>query len=233
MVPSIEADRDGVFSGSAVVSDDNQLVAYYTGHRWRNGVNEDEGNLQVQCMAVSDDGITFEKTGVIVECPEGLLHFRDPKVWRMGDTWYMVFGACSAENRGQVWLYTSTDMKSWEFDRVIFTDPNPRVFMLECPDMFPWATSGSLPTARWVPNRNAMWPATATTRVMWSATGSLGSLRADHRLPDDRLGTSVLRAAVVRGAGRPSHRVRLARIVHDADCHPRSRRLVRSVHRAA
>lgn len=137
MAPSIEADRDGVFSGSAVVSDDNQLVAYYTGHRWRNGVNEDEGNLQVQCMAVSDDGITFEKTGVIVECPEGLLHFRDPKVWRMGDTWYMVFGACSAENRGQVWLYTSTDMKSWEFDRVIFTDPNPRVFMLECPDMFP------------------------------------------------------------------------------------------------
>ena len=86
MAPSIEADRDGVFSGSAVVSDDNQLVAYYTGHRWRNGVNEDEGNLQVQCMAVSDDGITFEKTGVIVECPEGLLHFRDPKVWRMGDT---------------------------------------------------------------------------------------------------------------------------------------------------
>ena len=47
MAPSIEADRDGVFSGSAVVSDDNQLVAYYTGHRWRNGVNEDEGNLQV------------------------------------------------------------------------------------------------------------------------------------------------------------------------------------------
>ena len=137
MAPSIEADRDGVFSGSAVVGDDGKLYAYYTGHRWRNGINEDEGNLQVQCLATSEDGVTFDKQGVLVECPEGLLHFRDPKVWRMDDTWFMVFGACSADKRGQVWLYTSTDMKNWEFDRVIFEDPNPDAFMLECPDMFP------------------------------------------------------------------------------------------------
>jgi len=137
MAPSIEADRDGVFSGSAVVSDDGKLVVYYTGHRWRNGVNEDDGNLQVQCMAVSDDGVNFHKLGTIVECPDGLLHFRDPKVWRTGDTWYMVFGACSADKRGQVWLYTSQDMRSWAFDRVVYEDPDPDVFMLECPDMFP------------------------------------------------------------------------------------------------
>jgi beta-fructofuranosidase len=137
LAPSIEADRDGVFSGSAVVSDDGRLFAYYTGHRWRNGVNEDEGNLQVQCYAVSDDAVSFEKKGVIVECPDGLLHFRDPKVWRTGDAWYMVFGACSADKRGQVWLYTSADMENWEFDRVLFEDPDPDAFMLECPDMFP------------------------------------------------------------------------------------------------
>ncbi len=136
MAPSIEADRDGVYSGSAVVNDDDELVVYFTGHRWRNGVNEDEGNLQVQCMAVSRDGVTFDKQGVIVECPDGLLHFRDPKVWRMDDTWYMIFGACSADNRGEVWLYTSKDMRNWELDRVVFRDPNPDVFMLECPDMF-------------------------------------------------------------------------------------------------
>lgn len=136
MAPSVEADRDGVFSGSAVVADD-RLYAYFTGHRWRNGVNGDDGNLQVQCLAVSSDGNTFEKKGVIVECPEGLLHFRDPKVWRMGATWYMVFGACSAEMRGQVWLYTSTDMEHWQFEEVVYQDPNRDVFMLECPDMFP------------------------------------------------------------------------------------------------
>lgn len=137
MAPSTEADGDGVFSGSAVVGDDGNLYAYFTGHRWRNGVNEDEGNLQVQCVAVSGDGITFEKKGVIVDCPEGLLHFRDPKVWRQGDVWCMVFGACSTDLRGQVWLYTSTDLVTWEFARVVFEDPDPQVYMLECPDMFP------------------------------------------------------------------------------------------------
>jgi beta-fructofuranosidase len=135
--PSVEADRDGVFSGSVVVSDDGKLVAYFTGHRWRNGVDGDQGNLQVQCMAVSEDGITFAEKRVIVECPDGLLHFRDPKVWRTGDTWYMVFGACSKDMRGQIWLYTSVNMTDWRFDRVLFEDPNPQVFMLECPDMFP------------------------------------------------------------------------------------------------
>lgn len=136
LAPSVDADRDGVFSGSAVLSDDGKLIAYFTGHRWRNGINEDEGNLQVQCMAASEDGINFEKLGVIVECPQGLLHFRDPKVWRMGDSWYMVFGACSSDRRGQVWLYTSKDMHHWAFDRVIFEDPDPDAYMLECPDMF-------------------------------------------------------------------------------------------------
>lgn len=136
--PSVEEDRDGVFSGSAVVGDDGEtLYAYYTGHRWRNGVNEDEGNLQVQMMATSKDGVTFHDKKMIVDSPPGLLHFRDPKVWKMGETWYMVFGASSAESRGQVWLYTSADMEEWSFDRVLFEDPDEDVFMLECPDFFP------------------------------------------------------------------------------------------------
>ncbi|CAM3276939.1 glycoside hydrolase family 32 protein [Tsukamurella hominis] len=138
LAPSLDEDRDGVFSGSAIVSESgDELVVYYTGHRWRNGVNEDEGNLQVQCMARSSDGTTFVKEGVVVTGPPELPHFRDPKVWRMGDTWYMVFGVCSADERGEVWLYTSADGAAWEFDRVVFRDPDPNAFMLECPDMFP------------------------------------------------------------------------------------------------
>lgn len=137
MAPSVAEDRDGVFSGSAVVSDEGELLVYFTGHRWRNGVNEDDGNLQVQCLAVSKDGITFEKQGTVVECPDGLVHFRDPKVWRTGDRGYMIFGACSPDNRGEVWLYTSDDMRDWTFDRVLYRDPDPHTFMLECPDLFP------------------------------------------------------------------------------------------------
>src|SRR6478609_5592988 len=60
LAPSVEEDRDGVFSGSAVVSDDGELIAYVPGVGWRNGVNEDEGSLQVQFMGVSEDGVVFE-----------------------------------------------------------------------------------------------------------------------------------------------------------------------------
>lgn len=105
------------------MSDDDRLYAYYTGHRWRNGVNEDEGNLQVQCLAVSDDGITFDKQGVLVECPDGLLHFRDPKVWRMATPGTWSSGPARPRSAAKVWLYTSADMRTWEFDRVVYQDP--------------------------------------------------------------------------------------------------------------
>ena len=32
--PSLEEEKDGVFSGSAVIGDDGKLKFYYTGHRW-------------------------------------------------------------------------------------------------------------------------------------------------------------------------------------------------------
>ncbi|WP_299302143.1 glycoside hydrolase family 32 protein [uncultured Brachybacterium sp.] len=137
LAPSLEEDRDGVFSGSAVTGDDGTLKVFYTGHRWINGVDDAEGNLQVQCLAQSVDGVSFTKLGGVVEPPAGVLDFRDPKVWRAGETWYMIFGVQSAERRGRVWLYRSLDLLSWEFDRVLFEDPDPDVFMIECPDLFP------------------------------------------------------------------------------------------------
>lgn len=137
MAPSIEADRDGVFSGSAVVGDDGKLYAYYTGHRWRNGINEDEGTWQVQCLATSQDGLTFEKQGVLVECPEGSAALPRPEGLANGR--HLVHGLRRLLGRqARPGLgYTSTEMSNWEFDWVIFQDPNPDAYMLECPDMFP------------------------------------------------------------------------------------------------
>jgi beta-fructofuranosidase len=140
LAPSIEEDRDGVFSGCAVIRDDGVLAVFYTGHRWRNGTDERQGNLQVQCLALSTDGgRTFEKRGMVVDCPEGVWHFRDPKVWRQGGRWYMVVGVSTVERRGQVWLYACEDpaLEQWSFDGVLYEDPDERVFMLECPDFFP------------------------------------------------------------------------------------------------
>ena len=139
--PSLEQERHGVFSGSAVIGDDGKPWIFYTGHRWANGKDNTGGDWQVQMLAKpNDDELkTFTKEGMIIDCPTDEVdhHFRDPKVWKTGDTWYMTFGVSSKEHRGQMWLYTSSDMVHWSFDRVLFEHPDPNVFMLECPDFFP------------------------------------------------------------------------------------------------
>lgn len=135
LAPGDDEDEHGVWSGSAVEAPDGRMLLFYTGHRWRDGVGEEGGMSQVQCMATSEDATTFTKKGVIVQGPD-LEHFRDPKVWWQDGTWYMVFGASSPQGRGQVWMYTSPDLEEWTFDRVVFEDPDPDVFMVECPDMF-------------------------------------------------------------------------------------------------
>ena len=76
---------------------------------------------------------------MIIDCPTDKVdhHYRDPKVWKTGDIWYMTFGVSSADKRGQMWLFSSKDMVRWEYERVLFQHPDPDVFMLECPDFFP------------------------------------------------------------------------------------------------
>ena len=136
LAPSLEAERAGVYSGSALIGPDGLLYAFYTAHRWRNGVNEDDGNLEVQCLATSADGIRFEKRGVVVGNPEGLRDFRDPKVWRQGDAWLMVVGRRSPDGRGEIVLHRSEDLLSWRPAGVLYRHPDPSVYMLECPDFF-------------------------------------------------------------------------------------------------
>ena len=55
LAPDQEYDRNGCFSGSAIVKDD-QLWLMYTGH-----IEEEDGVRQVQNMAYSEDGIHFTK----------------------------------------------------------------------------------------------------------------------------------------------------------------------------
>ncbi|WP_418969835.1 glycoside hydrolase family 32 protein [Alloscardovia omnicolens] len=141
LAPSLEEEKDGVFSGSAVIGDDGNIRFYYTGHRWANGVDNTGGDWQVQMLAEpTDDSLnTLTKRGMIIDCPTDKVdhHYRDPKVWKTGDKWYMTFGVSSADKRGQMWLFNSDDMVHWTYERVLFEHPDKNVFMLECPDFFP------------------------------------------------------------------------------------------------
>ncbi|MCQ4104833.1 glycoside hydrolase family 32 protein [Erwinia persicina] len=134
LAPEGPEDKDGCFSGSAVVNGD-ELALVYTGHKFHGDPSSDDNLYQVQCLATSRDGIHFSRQGQVLDTPAGLHHFRDPKVWREGRHWYMVVGAREAHT-GQVRLYRSDDLHRWEDAGILAEAPPHLGFMWECPDFF-------------------------------------------------------------------------------------------------
>ncbi|SER94104.1 sucrose-6-phosphate hydrolase [Gracilibacillus ureilyticus] len=132
LTPSDWFDKNGCYSGSAIVHE-GQLYLFYTGN-----VKDEVGNRETyQCLAVSSDGVKFEKKGPVINLPEGYTpHFRDPKVWRSGDKWYMIIGAQSEKLEGQAVLFQSTDLHHWEDLGPIAGSDGELGFMWECPDFF-------------------------------------------------------------------------------------------------
>ena len=125
--------QGGCFSGSAI-EHDGKLFLMYTGT-----TNNGKGFEQTQCIAYSEDGIHFEKyaDNPVLVAPEGVPtdYFRDPKVWKHEDMYYMV---CGAQKNGmaQALLYRSADMLHWEFVNVLAEARGEWGYMFECPDFF-------------------------------------------------------------------------------------------------
>lgn len=141
LAPDQDYDRDGCFSGSAVELDDGRQLLLYTGVR---EVRED-GAVQVfqtQCAAVGD-GVDYEKcpsnpviTGDALPAGGSTADFRDPKLWREGETWYAVVGNRTEDGSGAVLLYTSEDAVRWELAGTLDRSRNEYGRMWECPDLF-------------------------------------------------------------------------------------------------
>lgn len=137
LAPDEPYDKDGVFSGSAIVKD-NKLFVMYSGHI----VNEDGSYKQVQNIAFSEDGINFEKyekNPVIdgKDVPQGssIVDFRDPKVFERNNRYYSIIGSKTNDEKGQVLLYVSDDLLEWEFQSVILPYNEFLGDMVECPDL--------------------------------------------------------------------------------------------------
>ncbi len=136
LAPGDEFDRHGCFSGSAVVCGDT-LALLYTGHTWLGERGDESAMRQVQCLAISTDGIHFAKQGAVIEAPPhaSIIHFRDPKVWREGEHWYLVVGARLGE-RPCLPLYRSADLRHWQFLDYLCSGDEGDGYMWECPDLF-------------------------------------------------------------------------------------------------
>jgi len=136
LAPGDWFDRNGCYSGSAIEHEGN-LILMYTG----NVINKVGDRETYQCMAISKDGMTFDKKGPVLHLPEGYTaHFRDPKVWKKEDTWYMVVGAQSETKMGKVTLLSSTNLTDWEHHGAIAGSHMNGLadfgYMWECPDLF-------------------------------------------------------------------------------------------------
>ena len=143
LAPDMDYDRDGCFSGSAVVMPDGRHLLMYTGVVKETQPDGSSREVQTQCIAVGD-GLDYEKyAGNPVldnkQLPENgsRFDFRDPKLWQRADgTYRCVAGNCTPEHDGQILLYKSPDGFTWQFERILASNNGRFGMMWECPDFF-------------------------------------------------------------------------------------------------
>ncbi|WP_051229357.1 glycoside hydrolase family 32 protein [Paludibacterium yongneupense] len=132
LTPEHDYESHGCYSGSALVDGDDLLLLYTGNVRLGNGER-----ASYQCLARSTDGVRFAKRGPVLSAPPSgfTQHFRDPKVWREGDDYFMVMGAQTVQEQGTVLLYRSDTPSSWHLvgDLLPVRDNG---YMCECPDFF-------------------------------------------------------------------------------------------------
>lgn len=138
LAPDKDYDKDGCFSGSAIETAEGHVLLY-------TGVvkDKDKGEeRQNQCIAIGD-GSEYKKTAkcpVITGemLPEGFSRrdFRDPKIWKDGDCYYLVAGSRDERGNGQVVLFSGLDLYDWRYEGVLADNGGKIGSMWECPDFF-------------------------------------------------------------------------------------------------
>ena len=140
LYPDEPFDCHGVYSGSALI-EGTEMYLYYTGNVKHPGDYDyiKQGRGHNVCLAVSHDGKTVTSKQCLLynkDYPAGLTcHVRDPKVFAYEGKYYMVLGARTLEDKGEVLVLESTDKLHWNHINTL-TTPEPFGYMWECPDLF-------------------------------------------------------------------------------------------------
>lgn len=147
LFPTRYEDQNGCFSGSALEYE-GKLNLYYTGIHYEKAdpanihVCLNEGFTASQLMLSSEDGERFDNfSGKSVVVPviedENIgdrKDTRDPKVWREGDSFYMILGSTCRQETGRAVIYKSKDAVNWKYAAQIKSERFGKI--LECPDLF-------------------------------------------------------------------------------------------------
>jgi beta-fructofuranosidase len=128
-------DRDGCYSGCAVVADGTPRLLYTGVH----------GGRELPCLAeaADQDLICWTRdpgNPVIASPPPGetVKAFRDHSAWRAGSTFYQVVGGGLEDRGGALFLYRSADLRNWQYAGVFAAaaDHGLDGVIWECPDVF-------------------------------------------------------------------------------------------------
>ena len=153
---AIPEDSKGmIFTGSSVVDNANTsqlcdrgvhcVVSIFTGHTFKTATAPQRQN---QNLAVSQDGLVWQKYRDNPVLDRQLADFRDPKVFWHGPSkqWVMVL-ALPAEHKVQI--YGSKNLKQWEH----LSDFGPEGTVggeWECPDLYQLPVDGDHGKTRWI-----------------------------------------------------------------------------------
>ena len=140
--PDQPFDCHGVYSGCAFI-EDGEMYIYYTGNvKLEDREDYDYINTGREANTVlvtSKDGMQFGRKKELMRntnYPSDLSrHVRDPKVWKQGDTYYMIQGARTKADVGQAIIFESKDKLNWTFKSRV-KSAEPFGYMWECPDYF-------------------------------------------------------------------------------------------------
>ena len=126
LTPDSSYDRNGIWSGCAVIDDAGIPRLFYTSGGDKMGVG--------MASPKDDSLVEWEKSPlnpIIEEKPAeySRTDMRDQYVWKEGDVWYMIIGfglEDGGQPRGTLLLYKSEDLNHWSFVHLLF-EGNPAV----------------------------------------------------------------------------------------------------------
>lgn len=142
LAPDEEYDKKGCFSGSAIEADGKHVLVY-TGVTRIKLPDGSEQERQNQCIAFGD-GLNYVKhennpvvTGDMLPENCSRIDFRDPKIWKEDDTYYLIVGSKDLNDVGQVVLCSSKNLTDWQFETILAANSTGKIgTMWECPDFF-------------------------------------------------------------------------------------------------
>lgn len=133
IIPRESYERQGCLTGTALVQN-NYMTIFYTGTYTIGNVTKRNQNV-----AISSDGIIFQKylyNPIIKDPPAIDMDFRNPKVWRNRNMWYMLCGMKTELRLGALGLYSSRDMFNWHYNGTVAQSYGDMGYIWECPDFF-------------------------------------------------------------------------------------------------